>query len=193
MHSIRFKTSLIVMFLLLLLAASCASAFDPALTLEDKERGTTVNFYPLPDPEDKGLLFYGNDRFGYSLKVPVEIFTEVVMLPDNGDGIILASKDGNARFRVSGGNVMTEDILKTSFEEAKQKAGKDISFEMLGDGAWELSWWEDKTFFQRKFLANEEVWCECEISYPASRDEGSEEPLDDLTFRAIQSLGMAKE
>lgn len=190
MRRIRFTTSLALTALFL---ASCALAFEPALTLKDKERGTTVAFYPLPDRSDKALLFYGNDRFGYSLHVPVEAFPEVVMLPDNGDGMILASKDGKARFRVSGGYVMDEDTLKTTYEAARKEIGKSFTFENLTDESWELCWWDGDLFYQRKFAANEEVWAECEVFYPAPKEEGSEDPLGDLVFQSLESLAFGKE
>jgi len=180
-------------FITLLLAASGALAFEPALTLKDKERGTEVNLYPIPGKEGEGLLFYGNDRFGYSVEVPYELFSEVVTLPDNADGIILASKDGKARFRVSGGNVMDEDTLRSAFEDAKQSVGKDFVFENLTEDSWRLCWWDGDRFFQRKFVVNEEVWAECEVSYPSSRDEGSRSPWDDLAFQAVESLALGME
>lgn len=190
------RSALLPAFIALLLAASCAFALDPALTLRDKERDTTVNLYPTGDDGDEGLLFYFNERFGYAVKVPHKVFTEVVLLPDNGDGMILASKDGGARFRVSGGNVMDEGELKGSFERSKkeiQEAKHALTFENLTDESWELCWWEGKVFHQRRFLANEEVWCDCEISYPAPQDEGAEDPLEDILHRALQSLELAKE
>lgn len=193
MRKFCFKLSLTLWVLLL---ASCVFAFDPALTLRDRERGTTVDLYPVHDESDKGLLFYGNDRFGYSIHVPFEVFTEVVTLPDNGDGMILASKDGKAHFRVSGGYVVDENPLKTTYEAARKELGRDLedfSFYNLTDESWELCWWDGSLFYQRKFVANEEVWAECEIAYPAPKNEGSEDPVGDLVSRAIESLALGKE
>ena len=191
MKNVCFKA--LLSFITFLLAVSGALAFEPALTLKDKERGTEVNLYPIPGKEGEGLLFYGNDRFGYSVEVPYELFSEVVTLPDNADGIILASKDGKARFRVSGGNVMDEDTLRSAFEKAKQSVGKDFVFENLTEDSWRLCWWDGDRFFQRKFVVNEEVWAECEVSYPSSRDEGSRSPWDDLAFQAVESLALGME
>ena len=186
------KTALIAV--LLLLAASCAPAQNPVLTLRDEASGATADLYPSWDPEDRGLLAYFNERFGYAVKVPHKVFTKVVLLPENGDGMVLASEDGKAQFRVSGGHVMDEGHLDSSFAEAKNAVGtKTISFENREDDSWELCWWEGKTFHRRRMVANEEVWGECEISYPASPEEGTEDPLDDVADRAIRSLGLAKE
>ena len=44
MKNVRFKA--LLSFITLLLAASGALAFEPALILKDKERGTEVNLYP---------------------------------------------------------------------------------------------------------------------------------------------------
>ncbi len=38
------------------------------------------------------LLFYGNERLGYNVNVPI-IFTKVVLLPENGDGMVLESEE----------------------------------------------------------------------------------------------------
>ena len=75
-----------------------AFAFEP-VTLKDDKTGMTVDLYPIPDEEE--LLFYGNMRFGYNVSVPYKFFTQVVLLPENEDGMILGSKDWTARLPLS--------------------------------------------------------------------------------------------
>jgi hypothetical protein len=178
----------------LFLTTPSAWADKPAKTLKDLDTGMEEHLYPSPDKSEKDLLLYVNDRFGYSVKVPHEIFTEVVLIPDNGDGIILESKDGKSRFRASGGYVMDEDMLKASFEDARAAAGGDkkISYENIGNDFWELCWWDGDIFHQHKFVMDREVWADCEIYYQASMDEGTEHPLDELSLRSLQSLELAK-
>jgi len=172
-----------------ILAASFAYALDP-ITLKDSKTKMTVNLYPTVEKEDKELLFYSNERFGYSVLVP-KIFTKVVTLPTNGDGMILESKSGKEKFRVSGGLITEKEMLKKTYNAACKSIGgeNNASFYYIGDVYWELCWWKGNTFYSRKFLINdEEAWCDCEISYPSSRDEGTYNPLDKIIYRAIQSL-----
>ncbi|MCL1875565.1 MAG: ankyrin repeat domain-containing protein [Synergistaceae bacterium] len=97
------------------------------IRLKDNNTGKTNTLYPPFSEEDKGLLFYNNDRFGYSVMIP-DIFTVAVLLPEDGDGIILGSADGKATFRVSGGFVMDKDQLQTSMEAAKKYAEENTVY-----------------------------------------------------------------
>ena len=181
-------------------AASHALAIDQALTLKDSERGTTVGLYPTGEKEDLELLLYVNERFGYSVKVPYELFTEVVVLPDNGDGIILESKEGLYpldplyRFRTSGGLAMSADMLETSLKDAKKQVEENvegaIAYEKRGDDWWQLWWWNGSEKGSRKFMTNGEVWGECEITGPGLPRNAPGE-YDDLLDRALESLTLA--
>ena len=176
-----------------MLAVSFACAVNP-VTLKDDKTKIAVNLYPTADDEDEGLLFYSNERFGYSVKIP-KVFTKVVMLPDNGDGMILESKDGKSRFRVSGGFVMEKWTLKKTYDAACNSIGgtNNASCFYIGDDYWELCWWKDKILNRRKFLTNDEAWCDCEISYLTVNGEGSYDSLEEVMYRAIESLSFPLE
>ena len=200
------KISILILLVLSILAASCSFAASKAalktgstrqrgeVTLRDDNTGNTETLYPSWNEEHKGLLFYGNNRFGYNVKVP-EIFTEVVLLPDNGDGMKLQSKDGKADFRVSGGFVMDEGMLKESYDSALKTIGGedrasyfDIDFE---GNSWWITWWKDDTYHTRRFIMNgEEAWADCEISYQSVN--GVYNPFDEIAYRALQGLVFAK-
>ena len=187
------KISILGLLVLFILVASCSLAFG-SVTLKDKNTGNTVDLYPTVDEKDKGLLFYGNNRFGYSVKVP-EAFTKVILLPDNEDGMVLETEDGKAAFRVSGGFVMNEGMLKESFDSALESiGGKDnATYFDVGEDSWELYWWKGETFHSRKFVINgEETWSDCEISYQSSPDEGMYGPGDEIVHLSIQSLVFGK-
>ncbi len=182
----------VLVFMALILSAffaDCAFALEP-VTLRDGERGTTEDLYPIPDEND--LLFYGNERFGYNVNVP-KIFTKVVMLPENGDGMILESEDGTAGFRVSGGFLMVEggEALYERYAETLQDIGglENASFHDAGDDYWEICWWEGNLFLKRKFVISDEAWCECDIFYRSERE--GDDPLDAITDRALESLAFA--
>ena len=183
------KISILGLLVLSILAASCAFAFDP-ITLRDGNTGNTVDLYPTWDEEDEGLLFYGNNRFGYNVKVP-EVFTKVILLPDNEDGMILESQDGKAVFRVSGGFVMDEGMLRNTYDSALESIGGEdnATYFDIGEDSWELFWWKGDTFHSRRFLMKgEEAWSDCSISYETSRNEETYDPFDEIVHRAIQSL-----
>ena len=154
---------------------SSALAQKPALTLKDTERGTAVDLYPTGDPKGEGFYLYTNEKYGYSAWIPVEI-TEVVTLPDNEDGLILASKDGKARYRASGGLVeFSPGGLKGAFDEAysrHQEKSTDVLFVQNKLRAfWVISWKEEGVMHHRKFAVKGDNWFDCEFFYPASLQE----------------------
>ncbi|MCL1985545.1 MAG: hypothetical protein FWG59_03775, partial [Betaproteobacteria bacterium] len=185
------KIALLTMTLLFAASHAHAAAVGPVLTLKDSERGTTAGLYPVGDKKDKGLLLYINERFNYSVKVPHEVLTQVVVLPDNADGIILQSKDGQYRFRASGGFVMSDDMFETSLKNAKEYVEKNAEgarvFEKKGDGWWALSWWNGPDKGGRRFMTNGEMWCDIEITWPG-RPHNAPGAYDDLLERALESL-----
>jgi hypothetical protein len=180
------KKIFLMVLLLIFVYCSFALALEP-VTLKDTETGNTVDLYPVSGEEE--LHFYHNDRFGYSVSVPHKIFTKVVVLPDNGDGMILESEDGKARFRVSGAYVMVDGFLKESYDNARESITGDwIIDDELGEDYWKLVWREEDIVYRRKFqIKGEEVWVDCEIHY--EWEEGDvHDPLPDLTDRAVDSL-----
>ena len=184
------KNSITGLLVLSILAASCAFASDP-VTLRDSNTGNTVTLVPSYKEESEDLLFYSNERFGYGVMIPIKIFTEVVLLPDNEDGVILASKNGEYRFRASGGLVVFEDTLQTSMEAAKKYVEENVDgamiFEKTGDDWWELSWWNGPEEGRRKFVTNGEIWCECEITWPGQPHRAPGE-YDDLFEHLLETM-----
>ena len=173
-------------------AAIGAFALEP-VTLKDSKTGNTAVLYPIPDEEE--LLFYHNPRFGYNVSVPYKFFTQVALLPDNGDGMILEAIPSPTydneifRFRVSGGLVMG---FETTIEDAKKSVEENVDgaliFEKSGDGWWELSWWNGPEEGRRRFVTNGEAWAECEITWPGMPHRAPGE-YDGLMKRAVESLG----
>ena len=154
---------------------SFAMAQTPVLTLKDSDRGTLVDLYPTGDPGGDGFYLYKNGKYGYSAWIPVEI-TQDVTLPDNEDGVILASKDGNTRFRVSGGLVeFVPGGLKGAFDETfkeHQAMITDVLFVQNELRAfWVISWKEEGMMHHRKFAVKDDNWFDCEFFYPASLQE----------------------
>ena len=190
------KISILILLVLSILAApKTGSTSQPGeVTLRDDNTGNTETLFPTFSEEDKGLLFYGNNRIGYNVKVP-EIFTKVILLPDNGDGMKLQSEDGKADFRVSGGWVMDEGMLEESYESALKSIGGEnkaayFDIDIVGNSWW-VTWWKGDTYHTRRFLMNgEEAWADCEISYQSVNGEYN--PFDEIAYRALQGLVFAE-
>ena len=189
----KFIAAIILVFMASIPARG-AFASD-TVTLKDSETGMTENLYAIQGEED--LLLYNNPRFGYNVSVPYKFFTEVVLLPENGDGIILEAiptpryENIIFRFRVSGGFVMG---FETEMEEAKKSVEENVVdalvFEKNGDDWWELSWWNGPEEGRRRFITDGETWAECEINWPGLPYRAPGE-YDDLMERAVQSLVFA--
>ena len=168
--------------------ALTAFALEP-VTLKDNHTGMTVDLYPT---DSANFLFYGNMKIGYSVIVPSMVFTEVVLLPENEDGMILESKDGTARFRVTGGYVMDDEgKLRDSFNRALSAIYEkdEHPYFDTGDDFWQITWREsDETLHIRKFLLKKGagVWSEFEIHYETS--EGEVHPFARIIDDAIESL-----
>ena len=181
---------------LALLFMSCFAAFTAGafalepITIRDGNTGNTEDLYPIPDEEE--LLFYGNERFGYSVNIPHKVLTEVVLLPDSGDGMILESKDGKAAFRVSGGFLTRKagDTLFESYAETLRRVGgvENTIHHDAGDDYWEISWRNGNTLHMRRFLLNgEEAWSDLEMHY--EWDEGAgDDSLHSIMWRSFISL-----
>ena len=184
-----FCAKLILVFVMSTLA-SAAFAFEPAQTLKDNENGMTVDLYPV----DGNFLFYGNIDIGYNVNIPHNIFTEVIHLSENGNGMILGSKDGTARFSLTGGFMMDgeseEGKLRESYDNACKAIGgeEEAVYSEIGDDYWELSWIEEDTLHRREFLIKRGlgVWCELQISY--FRIEGDVDPIHKLFDESLDSL-----
>ena len=158
--------------------------------LTDVNTGNTKPLSPPFSEEDRGLLFYHNDQFEYSVMIP-GIFTEVVLLPDNEDGLILKSKNEEYRFRASGGYMVFENQLQTSMEAAKKYVNENVDGaiinEKTGDDWWELNWWNGHEKGVRKFMTNGEVWCECEITSP-DKPQNEKGEYDELFERSLATM-----
>jgi hypothetical protein len=154
----------------------------------DEETGMTAQFYPGTDKEN--MLFYHNNRFGYSLFVP-KVFTKVVLLPENEDGITLETEDGQYRFRTSGGHIMIDDQFAETFENAKTDIKENVDgamiFEKTGSDWWQLTWWNGPEKGWRKWTTNGEVWSDCEITGPGQLRNAPGE-YDELFDSVMESL-----
>ena len=150
----------LLLLLSLFLCGFLAPGQKPALTLKDAKQETTADLYKIDMGENVNEIFlYVNERYGYSALIPLGMAEAVVVIPDNGDGLILASKDGSARFRASGGLAeFVEGGLNGVFATALKNIGPaliEASFYSAeselnqGDKAFcVLTWRQGDTFYK---------------------------------------------
>jgi serine/threonine-protein kinase len=82
-----------------------------------------------PAAQQVSYIIYKNERFQFSIEYPDTFVTK--MLPENGDGIILASPDGNTELTISGINNVIEvtplslfnDLVKIHNPSYKKQQG----------------------------------------------------------------------
>ncbi len=185
MHSFSF---LVVLVALAFCSAVWAALFpatalarpEVVLTLHDAERGTSLHLYDGKEAGGpQGSLVYLNDRYHFFAYVFPET-TTLVMLPENDDGIILSSKDGKARLRLSGG--LAEFVpggLQGSFDQALGEAGQELVHKIYdpAKGYWELHWKKAGIMHGRKFFIRGENTADCEFTYPLSAEKEYGETL----------------
>ncbi|MCB0706114.1 MAG: hypothetical protein KDC34_12415 [Saprospiraceae bacterium] len=92
---------------------------------------------------------YCNERFGYCMEYPEDIFTQE-FFPDNGDGVLLISTDNMTRLRVSGSyNVLDwtmKDIYYFTFEDKTRENSKMQNIDSdLGENEFEATFVVGKT------------------------------------------------
>jgi hypothetical protein len=181
----------VLLLLCVFLCGFLAPGQKPARTLKDAERGTAVDLYEVMMAEDDPpFLLHVNERFGYSVLIPPVMAEKVVIIPDNGDGLTLTSKDGKARFRGSGGRAeFVEGGLKGTFMRALDSAGPDVSQAILSNNEyateWMLFWRQGDMIYKRKFAIHGGNVFDCELSYPASEQE----KYDSVTNTVVVNSG----
>ncbi|MDY0275366.1 MAG: hypothetical protein RBR42_08005 [Desulfomicrobium sp.] len=152
-------------------------SLSPVLTLTDPQTSNSVPLYNTGgDPSGKNFLLYYNEKFDYTCWIPTA-FTQVVLLPDNEDGLIVAAVDAQAQLRATGGYVdFLDGGLKGDFERTKNSITKNnLIYEDYTQDEWktywELRWQDSDKIVLRKMILNGDYYCDLEISYPAAQQE----------------------
>jgi len=103
-------------------------------------------------PKQNEVLYkkYTNSRFGFSLDYPDTFITKVV--PDNNDGIILASLEGNTELTVSGINNVLNETAQSLYSNLL-KEHSNATYKKQEDNWLIVSWVEgDKIFYQKSIV-----------------------------------------
>ena len=148
-------------------------------TITDAEGKSVV----LRESTRPGFFQYTGERSPFAVDVPA-LFTQAVVIPDNGDGIILRDIEDKARFRASGGRLVDTLTIREFFESERKNLGVKPAYEKLGKNFFVLSWVADGNIHYRKLILNEDAWADMEMSYPPERKK----EFDPLVTHSAQSL-----
>jgi len=148
-------------------------------TITDAE-GKSVVLRESPRPD---FFHYANERFPFAVDVPA-LFTQAVVIPDNGDGIILRDTEDKVRFRASGGRLVDKLTIREFFESERKNLEVKPAYEKLGENFFVLSWLENGNIHYRKLILNGDAWFDMEMSYPPERKK----EFDPLVTHSAQSL-----
>lgn len=173
------KKLFIFSLFLLLLLGGLAQAAERTLKNEMGE-------ITLQESSTAGFYIYLNGRFGFVVEIP-EIFSKVVVIPQNDDGIILSTEDDKSSFRTSGGYNLEDSktVLKESYNSALEELGKKVAYKRLGKDFYVVSWLEDDSVIHyRKYMVSDSVHCDFEMSYPKSEKSN----YDALVMHVAKSL-----
>jgi hypothetical protein len=93
---------------------------------------------------------YSNSRFGFSIDNPDTFITKVV--PDNNDGIILASPEGDTELTVSGINNVLNETAQSLYSKLL-KEHSNAAYKKQEDNWLIVSWTEgDKIYYQKSIV-----------------------------------------
>jgi len=94
---------------------------------------------------------YPNERFGYSILYPYELF-QTQKFSFNGDGGRFISKDESAEMSVWAHYNAMEHTLKEEFEEDLKSYGDKVSYKLLLKNGFVISGTKDDKIFYQKTL-----------------------------------------
>ena len=111
---------------------------------------------------------YKNVRFGASADIPAG--WKALPPPENGDGQVFESPDGQATITVSG-IFGTESVAEEIALRAKPNSGEAVTYKAVGATSVVVSGTKGDAIFYRRSLAScgNEIWNDLSIEYPAAR------------------------
>jgi hypothetical protein len=127
---------------------------------------------------------YSNPRFGATAEIPSDWRADPP--PENGDGQVFKSKDGQASIIVSGILNIDATPEEAMRDEEQPGAGEKITYKSRGRRVVVLSGLRgDKIFYRKSILVcRDQIWNHLSVEYPAARKV----EFDAIVARAAQSL-----
>jgi len=146
-------------------AATKAETTKEATTKEAATKAETTAASQAPTIT---YISYANDRFGFTIDYPDSFVTKST--PDNGDGIILASKDGNAELSVSGINNALGDTAASFFKSLTEEH-PDASLKTTQDNWVTMSWTDGDTVYYQKSVIGTGSIDTFVLKYPKTQED----------------------
>ena len=138
-----------------------------------------------PVSAEQGYRNYRNARFGVSADVPSD--WKAGREPDNNDGLVFSSPDGDATITVSGIlNADNERANQVIAEEQRAEEGETVAYRKAGDRMAVISGTRGTTIFYRKTMlsCNDQVINHLVSEYPAAQKQA----FDALVTRVAASM-----
>jgi|GEM_PF-1648193 len=151
-------------------AAAKAETTKEATTKEAtiKEAATKAETTAASQAPTITYVSYENGRFGFSIDYPDSFVTKST--PDNGDGILLASKDGSAELSVSGINNALGDTVDSFFKSLTEEH-PDASLKTTQDNWVTMSWTDGETVFYQKSVIGTGSIDTFVLKYPKTQED----------------------
>ncbi len=120
-------------------------------------------------PGYEGYYVYTNSRYGFYIYYPQELNPN--RMPANGDGQAFTSNDGVISLTVFGSNLVLEEEIKDLYLDWMNTIEGEITYTVLEDNYFVLSWLEDDTVYYQKSFAGAESQNTFIFSYPKDKSE----------------------
>ncbi len=105
-------------------------------------------------PGYEGYYVYSNSRYGFFIYYPRDLNPN--RMPANGDGQAFTSNDKSISLTVFGSNLISEEKIENLYLDWMNSIQGDISYSVLEDNYFVLSWLEgDKIYYQKSFAGTE--------------------------------------
>jgi hypothetical protein len=112
---------------------------------------------------------YANDRFGATAEYPSDWRSDPP--PENGDGLVFRSPDGQATITISGILNIADTPDEAMRDEEKADASQTVTFRQHGRRSVVVSGTQgDKIFYRKSILVcRDQIWNHVHLEYPAAR------------------------
>ncbi|KUG03704.1 hypothetical protein ASZ90_018894 [hydrocarbon metagenome] len=127
-------------------------------------------------PGHEGYCVYSNSRYGFYIYYPQELNPN--RMPANGDGQAFTSNDTLISLTVFGSNLVSEEEIKDLYVDWMDTIQGDITYTVLEDNYFVISWLEGDTIYYQKTFAGSASQNTFIFSYPDDHDEDYQEAVE---------------
>ncbi len=164
---------------LLFQSSSTASSLNGGITADEDSGEPDVYFLNREvAPGYDGYYVYSNSRYGFYIYYPQELNPN--RMPANGDGQAFTSNDESISLTVFGSNLISEEEIKDLYVDWMDTIQGDITYTVLEDNYFILSWLEGDTIYYQKTFAGKASQNTFIFSYPGDKAEEYKEAVEIL-------------